>query len=208
MKIEKLSLIVPYYNQPEMLALQEGVWREYPPEVRVLLIDDGSQECPKPSHAKVYRILEDIPWNTPGAINLGARAAKDGWLCVMEIDHSLMPQEMRKLLAMDLERDAVYYFTREARHGQTQGQFLCERGWFWECGGMDEDFSGNYGYFEQQFASVVGRKITLPIHIECHNDMAGSAVGLPRDPEHNRNLYHKKAGTKAIQPFRYIWEEL
>jgi hypothetical protein len=204
-QVVKLTLVVPYYSQPEMLALQEDVWRQYPSDVSVIVVDDCSPVPAKSTVAQVRRITERIPWNVAGAQNLGALCAKTEWLAHIEIDHTLPVPDMLKLLAMDLRKDTVYYFNR-INEGMSYGHFVCNRQLYWEIGGMDEDFSGHYGMFEFQFKSVAPRTEVLPLWLVCHNEKEFSYVKLERDPGRNIGLYHEKNGQMATRPLRFKWE--
>jgi len=39
-----LSIIIPYYNQPEMLAKQIEYWRDWPDKTEIVVVDDGSKK--------------------------------------------------------------------------------------------------------------------------------------------------------------------
>lgn len=102
--IGTFTLIVPYYRNPLMLCEQLLHFETYPPEVRLLVVDDGSpkdtaysvisaQASPRlKERLQLYSILVDIPWNRGGARNLGARVAPTEWIVHVDIDH-VMPRE-------------------------------------------------------------------------------------------------------------------
>ena len=95
-----LSLIVPYYNQPEVLEVQIGRWRNYSDGVKaameVVIVDDGSKKFPVTDvvtravagkllpamRMRVVQLQEDIGFNQNGAINTGAKV--QGWGVGME----------------------------------------------------------------------------------------------------------------------------
>lgn len=77
--MKNLTMIYPYYDNPRMLGLQYGTWREYPEDLKqdleIILVDDGSPESPaidvpRPDglpKLRIYRVLVDIPWHQHGA---------------------------------------------------------------------------------------------------------------------------------------------
>ena len=122
-KLERFALIVPYYRNPTMLGFQIREWEKYPPEVELVLVDDGS---PEPAEAvlrekatpellkrvKLYRIEDDIPWNRGGARNLGAHVAESPWILHVDIDHVLPAECVQPLLNATISTDSWYKFER------------------------------------------------------------------------------------------------
>lgn len=94
----KITMIVPYYNQPKMLDIQLREWETYPTFVhdalKIIVVDDCSQDMAVDyfygsDNAELYRITTDIPWNRGGARNLGSKLATTNWLLHIDIDHVL-----------------------------------------------------------------------------------------------------------------------
>lgn len=123
MTVGEFTLIVPYYRQPLMLRHQLSAWEEYPPAVRVILVDDGSPEPAREviaAHASaglrervaLYRIGVDIPWNRGGARNLGTHVAATDWIVHVDIDHVLPADFARRLIEFDADRRTWYRFER------------------------------------------------------------------------------------------------
>jgi hypothetical protein len=124
----EFTLIVPYYDQPDMLTKQIAEWNCYPPGISVILVDDGSPTPAAPialEHAsvdllkrlRVLRINVDIPWNRGGARNLGATACKTRWMVHVDIDHVLPFEVTEKLLDTQIDPARWYRFNRH-RMGQ------------------------------------------------------------------------------------------
>lgn len=124
----QITYVLPYYNQPKMLATQLvawGAWRAITKEaVRFVVVDDGSPTPAEPvvrdanDHgnvaAELYRIDVDIPWNRAGARNLGSHVADTEWLLHTDTDHILTAGEaafLGKQLA-DLSKKKWYRFRR------------------------------------------------------------------------------------------------
>ena len=94
------TLILPFYRQPTMLTLQLAELNQYPPEVQVILVDDGSPEPAEPvvleqatpellRHLRLYRVLVDVPWARGTARNLGASKAETAYTLQTDLDHVL-----------------------------------------------------------------------------------------------------------------------
>ena len=169
--MNEITLIVPYYRNPKMLLKQEEYWQLYPPELKIIVVDDGSPEDPadevlsKNCPATIYRIDTDIPWNRNGARNVGTYMAITEWVLHIDIDHILYPGPAFALLQHKLNSKHWYRFDRyrigaadETRKkdtipiDQTFGKikshidsYLCRRELYWEVGGYDEDYSGSLG---------------------------------------------------------------
>lgn len=114
----QVTMIVPYYRQPRMLAKQLATWAEYSAEAkdffRFVIVDDCS---PEPAHEvldlfalnheaapfvmpriSLYRIDEDVPWNRGMARNLGTTVAETEWVLHVDTDHVLPPESAEKLV--------------------------------------------------------------------------------------------------------------
>lgn len=168
-----LTLVMPFYLNQSMLALQYDGWRKWPESIkrrfRVVVVDDGSPSAPAGAVARpvgipeveIYRALADIPWHQHGARNLGAKMAPDGWLLLTDMDHVLTAQSAVALFErMDmgkLDPSTVYMMDRvEADTGKPTldrfnnpkphpNSFIMTRDMYWKIGGYDEDLTGVYG---------------------------------------------------------------
>lgn len=124
--MNKISIIIPYYNQPQMFAIQLAYMGNYSGFVRgsieVIFIDDGSQTFPMqvpPSmgfQARFFRTLQDVPWNSPFCRNLGARHARHEWLLLNDIDHLLPNELLSAIISRDLDSATIYLPSRERIH--------------------------------------------------------------------------------------------
>ena len=144
-----ISLIIPYFNQPLMLARHLDEWAKYAPGVRdafrFVIVDDGSpdpipadtrQQIAHAADIALYRIDDDIPWNRGGARNLAARECLTPWLLMLDIDHVLTADNAARLVAhLPLRNGDVWYrFPREriGRADETRRKDKipddCERG--------------------------------------------------------------------------------
>lgn len=167
--MKHLSIVIPYYINPGMLAHQYAVWATYPDAVKALIdvvvVDDGSPESPAVNVPRpeglppvsIYRVLKDIAWNQHGARNLGAHVAQGPWLLLTDIDHVIRGGDLERLLAKDVMKRDVFMFDRlDAPHltptvrpdGSRKphpNSFALTKDLYWKTGGYDEDYCGMYG---------------------------------------------------------------
>lgn len=109
-----ITMIVPAYNQPNMLRKQAETWKGYSRETagafRFVVVDDCS---PEPAVSAIeelacfqgfslYRIDEDVPWNRGMARNLGTHVAETDWILHVDTDH-VLPAESAAALAKKFE---------------------------------------------------------------------------------------------------------
>lgn len=165
-----ISLVMPYYRNPGMLALQFAEWQRWSAkakaQIEVVIVDDGS---PEPAAAvsrpdglpdlRIYRVLEDRPWHQHAARNLGAQQAASPWLLLTDMDHVLRAEAADALLRRIGKLDpGTAYFLRRVEadtgelttnaHGREKphpNSFVMTRDLYWRVGGYDEDFCGVYG---------------------------------------------------------------
>jgi GT2 family glycosyltransferase len=165
-----ITLIMPYYDNGEMLRVHLAAWHDWPADIRerfkVIIVDDGSPNAPAASvplpanliDVSIYRVTEDRPWHQHAARNLGAHVAADGWLLLTDMDHVLTAENaaalVRRLHKMD--EGTVYTLHRiEADTGEpTLGRtgkpkphpnsFVLTKELYWRIGGYDEEYVG-YG---------------------------------------------------------------
>jgi len=167
----RLTLVVPFYDNAAMLAVQLAGWSQWPEKLKarteIILVDDGSPvpalEVDRPADLpslRIYRVLEDRPWHQHGARNLGAYEADDGWMLLTDMDHVLTIDSAQSLFkAMDkgkLDTGAIYMMDRveadtgkptlsdRGQHKPHPNSFVVTRETFWRIGGYDEEFVG-YG---------------------------------------------------------------
>ena len=121
--MDTFTLIVPFYRNVEMLKEHIRHWEEYPDEVKLVLVDDGSPETAESillEHAspellrrvRLFRVEVDIPWNRGGARNLGATVADTHWIMHIDIDHVLPAECAKALLKSEVSVKRWYRFER------------------------------------------------------------------------------------------------
>lgn len=100
----EISLILTYYENPDELKRQLGLWAALPPKwlsrMEFIVVDDGSPTKPltpdlmedlskpitTPLALRAYRLLKDVGFNNLGARNLGAFVALGTFLMFFDMD--------------------------------------------------------------------------------------------------------------------------
>ncbi len=165
MKIDQLTLVMPYYDNPTMLRLQLKTWEAYPEQwlrkVHVVFVDDCSPRWPaKPlldgaaaigfASVQLFRTLVDVRWNWIFCRNLGMASARSEWVFMTDIDHVMPLKTLAALFGASLDVKRAYRFSRVDAPAMTPykphpNTWLMTRSLFARVGGYDERFSGFYG---------------------------------------------------------------
>jgi hypothetical protein len=231
-----MNIVFIYYDNPKMLETQIECWNTYPDFLtkipQIILVDDGSPGSPAGDVVRrlccsvpimVFRIKEDIPWNMPGARNLGCRHA-EGWIYMSDIDTLLKGAEAKKLFEGNLLDDRYHYMPHRlwlpdySFAEPAIVNLLYHKSKYNEVGGYDEDYAGLYGKEDFDFVTRLERVAPLI----PRNDVTVLAVpprvvrdartrGLVRDRTKNNELFLKKEAMgfpKPINSLRFSWERV
>lgn len=199
-----MTICIPYYDAPQMLAEQLRHWSMYHDEAKaqigIIVVDDGSPTVPALSvieqHGtpgmwfRLYRIKENKPWNVSGALNLALHHAPDGWCFSAALDHVLPEECVLTLLNHELDPKKYYRIPRyrmvdliTSDNYPMNGYgnlFLLTKSLFWRLGGYDEDFSGWYGGMGNIFRRELNRHATEEIldgvYHFCYNGLLDGEV--------------------------------
>lgn len=151
-----VTLVLPYYSNPDFLKQQMAWWGQYPAHLKehlsVILVDDGSPEpavvVDPPVALRLFRIEVDIRWNWLAARNIGAKHA-EGWCVFTDMDHVLPANTLDSLVYGQHDAGTIYGFSRRESTGETlaphPNSWFLTRSMFWNVGGYDETLSGHYG---------------------------------------------------------------
>lgn len=126
-----VTLCVPFYRQPRMLAKQLETWAQYDEETLkafcFIVIDDCSPEPAldvmtnaiepiekKGGRLHLLRIDRDVQWNRGMARNLGTLEAPTEWVLHVDTDHTLPPEMAQVLVGQvpKFKRDRWFRFSR------------------------------------------------------------------------------------------------
>ncbi len=219
-----ITVICPWYSNAAFVACQINVWNALPgvlkDRTKFILVDDGSpQSLRLPQidlNLTIARVKEDIPWNQPGARNLGAHIADTDYLFFADIDHEITIDALKKAHEKMKDPLTIYRFKR-VLNGQPlyphPCSFIISKKAFNLIGGFDEDFSGHRGHDDTMFRLVAERRL--------NDDMIDGALilhemaltrNLNRDHARNKNLLETKKQLLAKGAYtngkrlRFKWE--
>lgn len=223
----RLSFVCPYYNNETAMDRQLRTWEAYPDAMRrqicFIVVDDCSAN-PRDLRLNVplnlvhLRILTDIPWNQPGAKNLGYKFALTEWVFSTDIDHIVTEDACRKMLEIPKEPETVYFFLRDNEDGSVRhphpNSFLIERKNFLKAGGYDEDFCGHYGYDDILFRKLLeslysvqqAESVTLVRWRDARTQGLNRSAWQNRRRIKKRSRLFKKGKYRNGRILRFDWE--
>jgi hypothetical protein len=230
-----IDLIFLYYDNPKMLANQAQHWNTYPKKVhvpvRINVIDDGSPKVSARSvlertainlPLRLFRILDDIPWNFTGARNLGCANAA-GWIYMSDIDSILFADDAHRLFDQCLN-PMFSYITRRVRFEDEREvkpaitNLLFHKTNYTALGGYNEDYAGYYGRGDTEF--WLRLKSITPILmmdsaalrlVSTKTIPDASTRGMSRDKTRNTKLFESRKRTGFSPPskmLRFKWERV
>lgn len=207
MRNPKVTIIYTYFGQKERI---EGILKEKHPKTRVVIIDDCSPEpLQAPPGVDCYRIDTNIPWNQPGARNLGFQES-EGWIVCADIDHLITKENVEDILKLKKEKGTIYYLGRE--DSDSWNVYLIHKDDFEKIGGYDEDFSGHYGYDDILFLDMCFKnlKVVEKRDIKVKVFAKESSSKLERDYDFNAELLKMSRHLdKNEHPrIRFKWKKL
>jgi glycosyltransferase involved in cell wall biosynthesis len=153
--MNQFTVIHTYYNERSLLETQLERWNVYNTPIKIILIDDGSQEVPAEEVLRgvslsdnidfsLYRVTKDIGFNSHGCRNLGARLANTEWLIFLDIDYTIQPTHLIKLQQESLDNNCWYEMNAKYKgHGDPYvalNQFIIPRKLYLQSEGYDESF--------------------------------------------------------------------
>lgn len=222
----EVTFIYTYYNQIDMLRQQLENWRNYPEglrnRIKFMLVDDCSRRpaaelVGNPNiDLSIYRVLEDKYCNIGGARNLGTKVCETSWMLHSDMDHIIPPaaaEAMLKLAALDERK--IYKFQRiDPQTGKTKihpGTMLLTTEVYWEVGGCDEDFVGNYGqtdiHFFYRADKIIETDKREDIQMVIHHEGETKEIDRGKSEPNAKLFEEKKANESWSTEFlRFEWE--
>ena len=191
----KLTIIMLYHNECDILYYQTKQWQEISPElskyIRFLIVDDHSLipacNCIKKSSTEsvkidIVRIDSDRIWNIGGARNLGAYVSCTDFIFICDIDALVTEVILTNILPLIIKHTSAYdkviqlnRKTRKERYGNTHtvhpGVMMLSRDLYWKLNGCDEDFVGHYGFTDKHFMyrlSMKGYNVIIQENLHIH----------------------------------------
>lgn len=230
-----ITIILSYFNEDkEDIYRHLNNWNNFSESVKdqvsFIIVDD----CSKIPINKMidnnnldlslYRILDDIKWNTSGVRNLGALQANTPYLLILDMDtvvDSNIIEQIIEICNNNINKSIFFDFNRivvnDANHPKNNQNHpavcLIRKQDYWSVNGCDEDLSGNYGYTSNLFKiKLLGnnikqeslRNISILYYAEAQKD------NLDRNRKHNRNLFDKKRKNNKLPKklIRFNWKKI
>lgn len=168
-----LTVALLYFAKPAALVRQLENFASYPEDIRkhltLLIIDDGSPEGLRATdyidwskydsqfRIRLARITTDKQWNIGGARNLAFYLADTKTALLLDLDVMVPMETMKTAMTWKTRNEThilAHRFNRKRPDGREQKHpAICviDVNAYWENGGCDEDFCGNYGYTDVHF---------------------------------------------------------
>lgn len=229
--MRSLTLVLPYYENPGMLAEHQRVWAAYPDALKarlhVIVVDDGSPMRPaRPVVTKsgvasfrLYRCGVDVRWNWLFCRNLALSQTTTEWALMTDIDHVMPEATLRSLTERALWPNRVYRLSRVDApalipYKPHPNTWLLTRAMFDRIGGYDERFSGFYGTdfdFRDRARAAAARVEMLPdLLIRYPRDVIADASTTTygrKEPRDKPNVLRilKERGQSAPKRLTFPW---
>jgi hypothetical protein len=152
-------------------------YETYPPDVldrvHFVMVDDGSPlqyEIP-PFNLNLtwLKVRQDIPWNNPGARNLGVVYAKSDKVLITDVDHEFPAETLRHMVARGSPGKRIYKLFRRHAGGRLErghpNIFFLSRARYLEHFGYDEEFCGAYASDDYRFVKYQKAQGSLMPHL-------------------------------------------
>jgi hypothetical protein len=225
-----VTLVMAYYDNPQMLAAQFDNILSMSPEVQehlnVVIVDDGSPQHPVPAPddparvprgLQIYRVGVDVRWNQDACRNIGVRHAETNWVLLTDIDHVVPENTFREAMSKERDWQFVAMFPRVSApdmepYKHHPNTWFMSRKMYDEVGGYDERFAGLYGT-DGDFAARL-RQLTKIRHFKQPIIRVGRSVvpdastttylrKQPEDKEGLDRVRRERAKTPDWKPLRY-----
>lgn len=196
-----VTVVLPYYLNPGMLAHQYATFRALPADLRnflrLIVVDDGSPTSPAvPADIgmplEIYRITVDVRWNQDAARNLGVHQSLTKWLLLTDMDHLVPQTTLTRVVEGAFDKNTVYRFARVSApdmlpYKPHPNSWFMTRRMFDRIGGYDERLAGYYGSdadFRDRVRATAG-------NVETLSDVL---IRVPRDviPDASTTTYGRK----------------
>ena len=231
----KLTLIHTYYDEPELLKKQIARWNLFPTPIDVLIVDDASQKYPAYDILKnvslkegvrlsLYRVKEDIGFNSHGARNLAAKVAETEWLFFTDIDHFVGITALTHIVEnMTLDKEKLYYFKWRVLRNypveecESVNQYIVHKDVFWKAGGYNESWTtihvGDREFINKMRQFVTDHPLNMTLHdhrgarkIQYHD---GDRIIYDNENGIMHHTKHRKEDiTQITTKINFDWEQL
>jgi len=210
------TIAMATYGQPLMLGVWFDTLRSYPlyilRRLELIIVDDCGTppaEIPDDVQAllpcKLFRVLQDIHWNQPGARNLALDNVTTPLVLFVDPDMVFSEGMMRKMIEAgdSLVFGHVIRFCLRHREGPKKGSIdtSSPNTWFMHAvnlrrvGGYDEDFCGAKGWSDVQLLDVLRSSYRVRQREDLFAEFYGTGeisdaavMGLDRSTVRNKKI--------------------
>jgi len=167
-----ITINITYYNEPHLLK----PWYEFMLRLRnegadvvCNICDDGSQLRPAedffdenvpPPNIRLFRVKEDLGFNSHGCRNLLMQQSFTDWNLLTDIDRSYPMKTILSIIALDQMREGEYYTFTSANGKGSHNDFVVHANDFWKTYGYDEEFT-NVHWGDRPFLDVLQTEAKL-----------------------------------------------
>ena len=238
-KDKLITICLSYYNQPDVMVEQVKWWLKYGEEVKrrlsFFILDDcskkdaisviedaGLKEELKSIDIYIFRVNEDMFCNISGVRNLGATECKSEYMVILDMDTFISNETAQQMIGVAEKhsgKSMAFTFNRRVidnpkhkKHGQLHPAVCLIRVKdYWDVGGCDEDFVGNYGYTDPTFwwraQGVIKKHECKHIYLDYKDE--GECV-MKRDTRKNQRLFEekKKNGKWSNKFLRFSYDKI
>ena len=172
-----ISCNITYYNDPKWLLWWHTTFTRLYLEgidIQLNIADDGSQVYPAedffdqfmPSpNMHLFRVTEDIGFNSHGARNLLMKQTQTEWNMLSDIDREYPTQTLKSIIQAEredkLKKGEYYCYSHETNGEASCNEYLVSKTDFWRSGGYDEEFVnihwGDRIFFDESLSRVAKR---------------------------------------------------
>jgi hypothetical protein len=144
---------ITYYNEPHMLEWWYRTFTLLNKEgfdLRLNIADDGSQrqpaidffkKHPQQPFIRLFRVKEDIGFNSHGCRNLLMKQTETDWNILSDIDRHYTDDTLIDILeSEDKDPNVHYSFFALKTRTSTLNEYVIHKDAFWKSGGYDEEF--------------------------------------------------------------------
>lgn len=190
-----LTYITTYCDNPEYLEQVLDTMQQCPDErLKLIVVDDCSDVSPielinarSDSRISLYRITEDLGFNSHGGRNLAMKMSTTEWNLLVDIDFRVTNIEniIEQIANGELETTIPHFFAIEKTYLKQKQQdeaypsvndFLVTKTTFWKAGGYDPEFYGWHHGDRALLHRMVGA------NSESNSVMFGSRLQALRSP--------------------------
>lgn len=162
-KEHRLTVGYTYYEEPDRLRHLCDIWKSWPANLDIFLVDDGSEVFPaidiinelklEDYHPtlQLWKCTRNLGFNSHGCRNLIAKFAQTDVIQFMDIDMYMHAPDLARLKKMVWEEDYIAHHNCYRTFDQTLvpepghfNTFAIHKKLFWKAGGYDESFTGHH----------------------------------------------------------------